>query len=242
MLADVLVMGVALVAGGVASLTGFGIGSLLTPVLALQVDTRVAVSAVAIPHVVGTAIRLALLRAHVDRRVFWSFGMMSAAGGLAGALLQTRTSGRWLSVIFGSLLLLAAASELTGLARRLGVRGAAAWAAGGLSGLLGGMVGNQGGIRAAALVAFPLSKEAFVATATSVSLAVDAVRLPIYVATGYEDIVKLWRWLLAATIGVVIGTALGKQLLSKVPDTLFRRTLAVALAMLGAMMVARGLA
>jgi uncharacterized membrane protein YfcA len=242
MLVDVIVMSVALLAGAVASLTGFGIGSLLTPALALQVDARLAVAAVSIPHLVGTAIRFTLLRPHVDWRVVWSFGMMSAAGGLTGALLQARTSSRWLSVIFGTMLLLAAASELTGLARRFGIRGAAAWAAGAVSGLLGGLVGNQGGIRAAALVGFPLAKDAFVATATAVALAVDAVRLPIYLATQLEDIATLWRWLVAATIGVVIGTVVGRRLLARLPDTLFRRTLAGTLAILGAIMVARGMA
>jgi uncharacterized membrane protein YfcA len=50
---DALVVDVGLIAGGISAVTGFGIGSLLTPVLALQVDTRLAVAAVSIPHVIG---------------------------------------------------------------------------------------------------------------------------------------------------------------------------------------------
>ena len=57
---------VGLVAGAVAAVTGFGIGSLLTPALALQTGTKLAVAAIAIPHVVGTAQRFWKLRAHVD--------------------------------------------------------------------------------------------------------------------------------------------------------------------------------
>lgn len=52
-----LILLVSVLAGGIAAVTGFGIGSLLTPVLALQVDTRLAVAAVSVPHVIGTAIR-----------------------------------------------------------------------------------------------------------------------------------------------------------------------------------------
>jgi hypothetical protein len=37
-------------AGGIAAVSGFGIGSLLTPVLALQIGTKLAVAAVAVPH------------------------------------------------------------------------------------------------------------------------------------------------------------------------------------------------
>jgi len=152
---------VAMLAGAVAAMTGFGIGSLLTPVLALDVDTRVAVAAVSIPHVVGTAVRLAHLRGRIDRKVLLGFGLTSAAGGLAGAALYEIASSRWLNAVFGGLLLFAAISEMTGLVRRMRFQGWVAWVAGALSGLLGGLVGNQGGIRSAALVGFNLPKESF---------------------------------------------------------------------------------
>ena len=84
---DGLIFVFSVIAGGLAAVTGFGIGSLLTPILALQVDTRLAVAAVSIPHVIGTALRFWLLSGGVDRHVFWSFGLTSAAGGLAGARL-----------------------------------------------------------------------------------------------------------------------------------------------------------
>jgi len=89
---DLLIMIAGIVAGGVASVAGFGIGSLLTPVFVTQVATQVAVAAVSIPHVVGTAARFWLLRGRVDRRLLVQFGLTSAAGGLTGALLQARTS------------------------------------------------------------------------------------------------------------------------------------------------------
>src|SRR5207249_4847166 len=95
---------VALVAGAIAAVTGFGIGSLLTPVLALSVGTKLAVAAVAIPHFVGTAQRFWILRRHVDRRVLLGFGVASAAGGLLGALLHVWISSQALGRIFGALL------------------------------------------------------------------------------------------------------------------------------------------
>src|SRR5688572_21978343 len=120
---EAAVLFVSLLAGALAAVTGFGIGSLLTPLLALQVDTRLAVAAMSVPHVVGTALRFWLLSGGVDRRVFWSFGLASAAGGLAGALLQGWASNRWLTVLFGILLLCAAVSEFVGLAGRIRFKG-----------------------------------------------------------------------------------------------------------------------
>jgi len=230
---------VAMAAGAVAAMTGFGIGSLLTPVLALTVDTRVAVAAVSIPHVIGTAVRFALLRGRIDRKVLLSFGLTSAAGGLAGASLYEVASSRWLNIVFGGLLLFAAISEATGLARRMRFQGPLALAAGALSGLLGGLVGNQGGIRSAALVGFNLPKETFVATATAIALLVDAARLPIYIASQSGELLSLASWMLAATIGVTAGTVVGSRALKSVPERWFRRVLTVTLATLGALMLSR---
>ncbi|HVG56583.1 MAG TPA: sulfite exporter TauE/SafE family protein [Vicinamibacterales bacterium] len=230
---------VAVFAGAIAAMTGFGIGSLLTPVLALTVDTRLAVAAVSIPHVIGTAVRLRLLGGRIDRRVLLSFGLTSAAGGLAGAALYDMATSRWLNVVFGLLLLFAAFSQISGLATRLRFSGWTAWVAGALSGLLGGLVGNQGGIRSAALVGFNLPKETFVGTATAIALFVDGARLPIYVASQRADLLSLWRWIAVASIGVVAGTLIGSRTLARVPDVWFRRVLAVTLALLGVVMLAR---
>ncbi len=236
---DLLVIAVAVVAGGVAAVTGFGIGSLLTPVLALAVDTRIAVAAVSIPHAIGTALRLGLLRGQVDRGVLWSFGLTSAAGGLAGAALYGVATSWWLNIVFGGLLLFAAFSEATGLARRMRLHGSIAWVAGALSGLLGGLVGNQGGIRSAALLGFDLSKERFVGTATAIALFVDGTRLPVYVIHHRDDLMMMWPSILFATLGVVAGTLLGSRFLTRVPDAWFRRALALILAILGVAMLAK---
>ena len=233
---------VASVSGGaVAAVAGFGIGSLLTPAFALHVNTQLAVAAVSIPHVVGTAFRFWLLGARVDSKVLWSFGLTSAAGGLAGALLQAQAGTPALTVLFGGLLLFTSAAELTGLARRLRFEGPAAWFAGGASGLLGGLVGNQGGIRSAALLGVDLQKHVFVGTATAVGLMVDGARVPVYLWRLHEPMSGVAGWVALGTLGVAIGTLLGNRLLVRIPEHSFRRTVAVVLAVLGTAMVAHGI-
>jgi uncharacterized membrane protein YfcA len=225
----------------VAAISGFGIGSLLTPALALQMDARLAVAAVAIPHVVGTAFRFWLLRARVDRRVLLSFGVTSAAGGLLGALLQRQFASSWLLILFGALLLFTAAAEIAGFGRRMRFHGPAAWIAGALSGLLGGLVGKQGGIRSAALLGVDLPKATFVGTATAVALMVDAARLPVYLWQSGEDLASLRFWIVLATLGVLLGTLFGFRVLVRIPERRFRHVVAVVLAVLGSAMLARGI-
>jgi len=233
--------GVALAAGATASIAGFGIGSLLTPLLAAPLGTKLAVAAVSIPHLAGTVLRFFMLRGHVDRKVFLRFGLMSAVGGLTGALLNWRFGATGLTLVFGVVLCLAGLMELSGLARRLRFGRKTAWLAGGASGLLGGLVGNQGGIRTAALLGFDVSKEAFVATSTAVGIIVDGARMPVYLAT--EGGLLLQRWTLIATAGagVIVGTFAGKKALSHIPERLFRRVVAVLVLALGAYMLGQGL-
>src|SRR3954464_6551385 len=59
----------AVLGGAIAALSGFGIGSVLTPLLALSVGTKQAVVAVSIPHLVATSIRFWNLRHKVDRHL-----------------------------------------------------------------------------------------------------------------------------------------------------------------------------
>jgi uncharacterized membrane protein YfcA len=235
-----LVAVVGVIAASIAAVAGFGIGSLLTPTLALATGTKLAVAAVSIPHLVGTAQRYWLLREHVDRRVLFGFGVASAVGGLAGALAHVWVSSRALAVVFGTVVVLAGVSELTGWMRRVRWGRRSAWGAGALSGLLGGMVGNQGGIRTAALLGFDVPKEAFVATSTAVGLFVDGARMPVYLATEWRDIARIWPLVLVATIGVVVGTMVGTRLLGRIPPQRFRPVVAVLLVILGAYMAVAG--
>jgi hypothetical protein len=48
---EIAVLVVSTLGGALGAVTGFGIGSILTPLLALLVDTRLAVAAMSVPHV-----------------------------------------------------------------------------------------------------------------------------------------------------------------------------------------------
>jgi uncharacterized protein len=237
---DAAFAAIAAVAGAIASVAGFGIGSVLTPILALTTGTRIAVAAVSVPHVIGTAVRFALLRGRVNRRLFVRFGIASAAGGLTGALLHSYASNRALAIVLGCLLLFVGVSELSGVMRRVRLGQTGAWIAGIVSGVFGGLVGNQGGLRSAALLAFDVDKDAFIATATAIGLIVDAARMPVYLVTERAELMGIWPLIVLAAAGVVIGTIAGARLLKRVPEPVFRRIVAVLLLALGTWMILRG--
>jgi uncharacterized protein len=227
----------AALAGAVASIAGFGIGSILTPLVAARLGTKLAVAAVSFPHLAGTLLRFWFIRKHADRRVLVSFGITSAAGGLAGGLLHLWFQGIALGYVLGALLVFAGVMGLTRLASRMRFGRGTGLFAGALSGVFGGLVGNQGGIRSAALMGFQLSKEAFVATATAIALVVDVFRMPVYMASEWSGLMRNWPLLLVASLGVSAGTVFGQPLLRRIPEPIFRVVVAAIIFALGIAML-----
>jgi uncharacterized protein len=223
----------AVLAGGIASISGFGIGSILTPLLSLWLGTKLAVAVVSIPHFLGTALRFLLIREHVDRGVLLSFGVTSALGGLAGALLHVWLRSVVLSYVLAALLVFAGVMGLTGMAAKMRLGRKSGWVAGAMSGVFGGLVGNQGGIRSAALLGFQVRRDAFVATATAIGLLVDMFRMPVYAVTQMKEIESVWHVAAVATLGVVIGTLAGKSVLGRIPESTFRTVVAGIILALG---------
>ncbi len=235
------VFAIGVLSGGTAAVVGFGIGSLLTPLLTLRLSTDLAVAAVALPHLLATALRFVRLAPAVDRPTFLRFGLCSAAGGLAGALLQRELAGPALLGTLGALLI------ATGLASQSGDFGgrrpapAAALALGSLSGLFGGLAGNQGGLRAAGLLAFDLQPRAFLATSTAVALAVDLARTPVYLVRAGPALGPLAVTIGVAALGCLLGTLWGEPVLARMGTTRYRRLVGAGIAAVGIWLIARAL-
>jgi uncharacterized protein len=101
------------------------------------------------------------------------------------------------------------------------------------------MVGIQGGLRAAALMAFDIRKEAFVATGTAIALVVDTVRLPVYLMMmGREVVLREWPVVALATVGTLIGTLAGERVLRRIPERVFRTVVSLLILGLGAAVLA----
>jgi uncharacterized membrane protein YfcA len=142
-----------------------------------------------------------------------------------------------LARVFGGLLVLAGISSLIGLMERLHLPRWAAWVAGGLSGVFGGLVGNQGSIRSAALLGFHVPRDAFVATATAIALLVDVGRVPVYLGTQGASLLQHWPQVFIALVGVVVGTLLGTRLLRRIPEGIFKRVVGVLVLVIGVYML-----
>jgi uncharacterized membrane protein YfcA len=233
-----LLLAVGVLSGATAAVIGFGIGSLLTPLLLTRFDPHLAVGLVALPHLLATATRYVQHRHAVDRPVLLRFGVPSAIGGLAGAVLQNTFRSPALILVLAVLLILTGIANLT--------RGFGGWRPGSytaaglglLSGIFGGLVGNQGGLRAAGLTAFTLRPRAYLATSTAVALIIDAARTPVYLARAGDQLLAFVAPIAVATLGCLGGTIVGERLFLRLSPERYRKMVGVAVIVLGLWLLA----
>jgi uncharacterized membrane protein YfcA len=102
------------------------------------------------------------------------------------------------------------------------------------------MVGNQGGLRSAAMLAFDVPKESFVATSTAIGVMVDLARLPVYIATESGELWAIWPKIALATAGTLAGTLVGMKLLEKISEKLFKKVVSAVIFILGMTVLIRG--
>ena len=218
-------------------LTGFGLGTILTPVFALVFDIKVAVLLVAIVHFLNNLFKFSLFRRHVNSAILKRFGIVSIAGAFLGAMLQTYLYTSSLKVFLGLVLIFLGVAELNikGMSfkfpRKVDILG------GLFSGLLGGLIGNQGAIRSAYLLNYGISKEEFIATATVIALVIDATRIPIYLTNQFHVFENI-PLKMVIVIGVAfLGTLLGKKLLKRFSLSMFKKIVALFVVVMGLLFV-----
>lgn len=66
---------------------------------------------------------------------------------------------------------------------------------------------------------------------------VDAARMPVYFATEFHQLAHVWTYLVIGTIGVIVGTVLGQQVLIKIPEKVSRRIVSFIILTLGIVLV-----
>lgn len=226
--------------------SGFGLGTILTPVFMIFFPVELAIGLTGIVHFFNNIFKLFLVGKHADKTVLVQFGIPAVVAAIAGSWLLFKIPdqnplftyhllGKPLEVypaklIIAVLLVIFASMELIPFFKKLQFGKDKLPIGGVLSGFFGGLSGNQGALRSAFLIKAGLSKEAFVATAVVVSTFVDFTRLTIYAAnfskSGLSGNIVL---VATVTLSAIFGAFIGNQLLKKVTLHFLQTTVAVLL-------------
>ena len=220
-------------------MTGFGLGTILTPVFLIFYDVKIAILIVAVVHLSNNLLKLSLFRSYVSLDILKRFGALTLIGAFIGAFLQGKMDSSAVKILLGIALILLGLKEVTGLGERLRLPQKIDFIGGFLSGLLGGFVGNQGAIRSAYLLNYNIPKEAFVATAAIIASVVDVTRIPVYMFNNKDVLANNWILLLITTVSAFAGTFAGKRFLKKISVKTFKVYVAVAIVIIGALLTFR---
>ena len=235
-----LITGVALIASLLTFFSGFGLGTLLMPIIALFFPLPIAIAITAIVHFSNNLLKFFLLVKHSDRSILLHFGLPAIIFAFLGAwCLELLSEWKWevaytffdftahvtpLKLIIGLVIALFLVVESS---PTLHVPSAfkKLWLGGILSGFFGGLSGHQGAFRSLFLTQNALSKEVFLATGVSIAVVVDLSRLSLY-AKHWESALAQWQLILIATLSAFVGTMIGKFFLKKVSIEFIRLVVA----------------
>ena len=220
-------------------MTGFGLGTILTPVFLIFYDVKIAILIVAVVHMSNNLLKLSLFSSHVSMDIIKRFGVLTLLGAFIGAFFQGKMDSSIVKVLLGLSLILLGMKEATGFGEKMRLPQKIDFIGGFLSGLLGGFVGNQGAIRSAYLLNYSIPKETFVATAAIIASVVDITRIPVYIYTGKDILTDNTLLLVITTASAFAGTFAGKKLLNKISLKAFKTYVAAAIIIIGALLTLR---
>jgi uncharacterized protein len=224
---------VAFVAAMLTFFSGFGLGTILTPVFMIFFPVDLAIALTGVVHFFNNIFKLLLVGGRADKKVVLRFGIPAVVAAFAGAWLLLKipdSTPLFAYELFGShfrvypvkfiislLLIVFALMDLFPFLKKLQFGKDKLLLGGLLSGFFGGLSGNQGALRSAFLIKAGLSKEAFVGTTVVVSTFVDFTRLGVYAtrfaAAGISDNIML---VTLAVLSAISGAYLGNKILKKI--------------------------
>jgi uncharacterized membrane protein YfcA len=247
---EIIIIGfVAALASLLTFFSGFGLGTILTPVLVIFFPPEVAIALTGIVHLLNNLFKISLVGKNIDWKVGLKFGILGMIGAFIGAQLLTRIPQATLlftysigeknfeitllKLIIAILMIIFALFEVIPVLKKIQFKENKLYAGGLISGFFGGLSGNQGALRSAFLIRAGLSKENFIATGIMIACLVDFTRLSVYFNRFLK--INIQENLLLLTVAILsafAGAFIGSKALKKVTYEFIQWTVAVMIILL----------
>jgi uncharacterized membrane protein YfcA len=216
---------------------GFGLATMITPIVFLWLEPHEAVAVVGIVHGSHNAWKLKVLRSSVDYSAVRRYGWAMVVGALIGAALNTAVEADPLLLIVGIALVLLPLLSISEKWTDYRLPEAEDRIGGFGSGFFGGLTGHQGALREMFLQKRLPDKSEYAATAAVLALVVDVTRVPVYVALEGWQILDAGWLILGLVLAAVLGVQLGKRWLKKWKSDTIRNGILVAIVASGVLYI-----
>ena len=213
--------------------SGFGLGTILTPVMMIFFPVEVAVAYTGIVHFSNNIFKLFIIGGNVNKDVLMKFGIPAVLAAFIGSLLLFNINANTIAYsyklmgnikevslikfIISLLLLVFALIDLIPFFGKLQFGNKSLPLGGILSGFFGGLTGNQGALRSAFLIKIGLEKQVFIGTTVAISCFVDLTRLSVYWTNLFNlNISDYYSLGFFAISSGILGSFVGNKLLKKI--------------------------
>jgi uncharacterized protein len=237
--------------------SGFGLGTLLTPVFAIFFPAEVAVAQTSVVHFINNLFKLLLTGKHINKSIVLRFGLPAVLGALAGAyalLFFAKANPLFIyyigdkeciitpiKIIIGLMIIVFSIIEFLPAFSKTGFAKNNLFIGGILSGFFGGLSGHQGALRSAFLIKYNLPKEQYIATGTAIACIIDVTRISLYATMFIKlNLFENNSYILFASVCAIAGAITGNFLLKKI-TLKFVQTLTHILLIILALAIGSGL-
>ena len=234
-----LILILVIVASAIGTLTGFGLSTVMIPVMVLSFPMAETLLFVGLIHWFNDLWKLVLFREGIRGKLILSFGIPGIIATILGAHLVFTVPGTVLPRILGVFLIAYVAFLFAKSAFKVRQSAFAGAVGGMLSGFFAGVFGMGGAIRALFLSAFDLPKAVYLATAGAIAIAIDTPRLATYLWQGTRIGPLLFWGMILFVPASFLGARLGKELLDRIPQEHFRKIVAAFLLIVGIRLLIR---
>ncbi len=226
--------------------SGFGLGTILTPVMMVFFPVEIAIALTGIVHFSNNIFKLFLVGKNFNKDILLRFGIPAVIFAFIGAsllLLIPNQEPIYTYILFGKvfeifviklivavLMIFFAVIDLIPYFNNLQFSKNKLPIGGAFSGFFGGLTGAQGALRSAFLIRSGMTKEAFIGTTVVISCFVDLTRLSVYSTRLMQiDLKENLLLITIAILSAISGAFIGNKLLKKVTLAFLQKTVAIML-------------
>lgn len=232
------ITGASIVASGIATLSGFGLGTIMTPLVLLFIPYGQTIFLIAVLHWFHDLWKIVLFKHGISWRLCLYFGAPSIVGSFLGALLLSQgfntdhwnaffTRGLGVVLIVYSFFLIVQPKvtfkETTNTTILAGL----------FSGFTAGLFGIRGAMKGAFLSVFDLEKEEYIATMAFISVLLDSTRLLTYFFGGIVLTTTVSYGLLLFIPATYVGSWIACYAVHRLSHEAFYKTIAFFLGGMG---------
>jgi len=229
-------LAVALVAGTIGGVVGFGSAVILLPVCAYAFGAAEAVPILTIAALIGNLSRAAFSWRETDWPAVRMYVLGAVPFAAIGAFIFIELDAALIHRLLGAFILLMIPARRWAVRHDMTVQRWHLLPLGAVMGLLSGIVGTVGPINAPFFLAYGLVKGAYLATEALGAAAVHLTKSAVYGRFAALDLETMTYGLIIG-LALVAGSWLGKRIIMRLDTPAFIRTVEVLLGVSGALML-----